>query len=225
MSTGGHQNPGVCRVLFHTTHTHKHTPTEWAGEKQTLRSTHIRPHITDECAWRDKHALFRGWWQQFFFSLTGTLFLCLPVFFLSQEIVDKDGQSKVLSFTVPSLSKPSVYHEVRSTFNHAHTHTCNVLLQKHKCKNVFLSLPAFSHRLHGPHGRRFSQPRIEQGGVQRATPAEGDLHSTEQVKTLVGRSWFESSGRLGVCWAGRRWCSGGGLPAPNWQQTSAGPPK
>ncbi|CAF89563.1 unnamed protein product, partial [Tetraodon nigroviridis] len=28
-----------------------------------------------------------------------------------QEIIDKDGQSKVLSFTVPSLSKPSVYHE------------------------------------------------------------------------------------------------------------------
>uniref|UniRef100_H3CA22 Hyccin PI4KA lipid kinase complex subunit 1 n=1 Tax=Tetraodon nigroviridis TaxID=99883 RepID=H3CA22_TETNG len=27
------------------------------------------------------------------------------------EIIDKDGQSKVLSFTVPSLSKPSVYHE------------------------------------------------------------------------------------------------------------------
>ncbi|XP_051245708.1 hyccin isoform X2 [Dicentrarchus labrax] len=27
------------------------------------------------------------------------------------EIVDKDGQSKILSFTVPSLSKPSVYHE------------------------------------------------------------------------------------------------------------------
>ncbi|XP_013861092.1 hyccin [Austrofundulus limnaeus] len=27
------------------------------------------------------------------------------------EIVDKDGQSKVLSFTVPSISKPSVYHE------------------------------------------------------------------------------------------------------------------
>uniref|UniRef100_A0A3P8VH25 Hyccin PI4KA lipid kinase complex subunit 1 n=1 Tax=Cynoglossus semilaevis TaxID=244447 RepID=A0A3P8VH25_CYNSE len=27
------------------------------------------------------------------------------------EIVDKDGQNKVLSFTVPSLSKPSVYHE------------------------------------------------------------------------------------------------------------------
>ncbi|XP_076005960.1 hyccin-like [Genypterus blacodes] len=30
------------------------------------------------------------------------------------EIVDKDGQSKVLSFTVPSLSKPSVYHEPSS---------------------------------------------------------------------------------------------------------------
>uniref|UniRef100_A0A3P9JBK8 Family with sequence similarity 126 member A n=1 Tax=Oryzias latipes TaxID=8090 RepID=A0A3P9JBK8_ORYLA len=29
----------------------------------------------------------------------------------SDEIVDKDGQSKILSFTVPSLSKPSVYHE------------------------------------------------------------------------------------------------------------------
>ncbi|CAL9691363.1 unnamed protein product [Knipowitschia caucasica] len=27
------------------------------------------------------------------------------------EIVDKDGQSKLLSFTVPSLSKPSLYHE------------------------------------------------------------------------------------------------------------------
>ncbi|XP_061086160.1 hyccin isoform X3 [Conger conger] len=27
------------------------------------------------------------------------------------EIVDRDGQSKALSFTVPSLSKPSVYHE------------------------------------------------------------------------------------------------------------------
>ena len=32
-----------------------------------------------------------------------------------QEIVDKDGQSKVLTFTVPSLSKPSVYHEVRTS--------------------------------------------------------------------------------------------------------------
>ncbi|XP_066530597.1 hyccin isoform X1 [Hoplias malabaricus] len=27
------------------------------------------------------------------------------------EIVDKDGQSRILTFTVPSLSKPSVYHE------------------------------------------------------------------------------------------------------------------
>ncbi|XP_065140726.1 hyccin [Paramisgurnus dabryanus] len=30
------------------------------------------------------------------------------------EIVDKDGQSKVLSFTIPSLSKPSLYHEPSS---------------------------------------------------------------------------------------------------------------
>lgn len=30
------------------------------------------------------------------------------------EIVDKDGQSKVLSFTIPSLSKPSIYHEPSS---------------------------------------------------------------------------------------------------------------
>uniref|UniRef100_A0A672MBU4 Hyccin n=1 Tax=Sinocyclocheilus grahami TaxID=75366 RepID=A0A672MBU4_SINGR len=30
------------------------------------------------------------------------------------EIIDKDGQSKVLSFTIPSLSKPSVYHEPSS---------------------------------------------------------------------------------------------------------------
>ncbi|XP_059411595.1 hyccin-like isoform X1 [Carassius carassius] len=30
------------------------------------------------------------------------------------EIVDKDGQSKVLSFSIPSLSKPSVYHEPSS---------------------------------------------------------------------------------------------------------------
>lgn len=29
-----------------------------------------------------------------------------------QEIVDKEGNSKLLSFTIPSLSKPSIYHEV-----------------------------------------------------------------------------------------------------------------
>lgn len=29
-----------------------------------------------------------------------------------QEIVDKDGNSRILSFTIPSLSKPSIYHEV-----------------------------------------------------------------------------------------------------------------
>ncbi|XP_037343875.2 hyccin 2-like isoform X2 [Pungitius pungitius] len=30
------------------------------------------------------------------------------------EIVDKDGNSKLLSFTIPSLSKPSIYHEPSS---------------------------------------------------------------------------------------------------------------
>ncbi|MEQ2242042.1 hypothetical protein ILYODFUR_031712, partial [Ilyodon furcidens] len=34
--------------------------------------------------------------------------------FFTQEIVDKDGNSKLLSFTIPSLSKPSVYHEPSS---------------------------------------------------------------------------------------------------------------
>ena len=34
------------------------------------------------------------------------------LFFVLQEIVDKDGNSRLLSFTIPSLSKPSVYHEV-----------------------------------------------------------------------------------------------------------------
>ncbi|XP_054887512.1 hyccin 2-like isoform X5 [Poeciliopsis prolifica] len=31
-----------------------------------------------------------------------------------EEIVDKDGNSKLLSFTIPSLSKPSIYHEPSS---------------------------------------------------------------------------------------------------------------
>ncbi|POI31482.1 hypothetical protein CIB84_004768 [Bambusicola thoracicus] len=33
------------------------------------------------------------------------------------EIVDKEGHSKVLSFTIPSLSKPSVYHEVSDAYS------------------------------------------------------------------------------------------------------------
>uniref|UniRef100_A0A8C5A2P8 Family with sequence similarity 126 member B n=1 Tax=Gadus morhua TaxID=8049 RepID=A0A8C5A2P8_GADMO len=32
----------------------------------------------------------------------------------NEEIVDKDGNSRLLSFTIPSLSKPSVYHEPSS---------------------------------------------------------------------------------------------------------------
>lgn len=31
-----------------------------------------------------------------------------------QEIVDKEGNGKLLSFTIPSLSKPTIYHEVRT---------------------------------------------------------------------------------------------------------------
>lgn len=42
---------------------------------------------------------------------------CLVVFCLFQEIVDKEGHSKVLSFTIPSLSKPSVYHEVSDAYS------------------------------------------------------------------------------------------------------------
>lgn len=46
-------------------------------------------------------------------SLDDMAFLCLSLFCLVlQEIVDKDGNSKLLSFTIPSLSKPSIYHEV-----------------------------------------------------------------------------------------------------------------
>lgn len=114
---------GFC-VFFHTTYTQtsKHT-NRLSRETQTPRSTHKRPQITDECAWRDKHTLFRGLGHTqekkklLFFSPTETFFLLSSCLFLLQEIVDKDGQSKVLSFTVPSLSKPSVYHEVRNTHN------------------------------------------------------------------------------------------------------------
>ncbi len=40
---------------------------------------------------------------------THTLYVCLML----QEIVDSKGNGKLLSFTIPSLSKPSIYHEVR----------------------------------------------------------------------------------------------------------------
>lgn len=48
--------------------------------------------------------LFSGFWSILFSS---------AFFFVLQEIVDKDGNSRLLSFTIPSLSKPSIYHEVR----------------------------------------------------------------------------------------------------------------
>jgi len=37
------------------------------------------------------------------------------ILYVLQEIVDKDGNSKLLSFMIPSLSKPSIYHEVNNT--------------------------------------------------------------------------------------------------------------
>lgn len=49
------------------------------------------------------------------FSVQTLIQLFFLFFFLSltwQEIVDKDGNSRILSFTIPSLSKPSIYHEV-----------------------------------------------------------------------------------------------------------------
>lgn len=42
-----------------------------------------------------------------------------PLLFISQEIVDKDGNGKLFSFLIPSLSKPSIYHEVK---NSSHLH-------------------------------------------------------------------------------------------------------
>ncbi|XP_041102249.1 hyccin-like isoform X3 [Polyodon spathula] len=58
------------------------------------------------------------------------------------EIIDKDGQSKVLSFTVPSLSKPSVYHEPSTIGSLALTEGA---LAKHGLSRVVYS---------GPHPQR-----------------------------------------------------------------------
>ncbi|MBN3298044.1 HYCCI protein, partial [Amia calva] len=58
------------------------------------------------------------------------------------EIVDKDGQSKVLTFTVPSLSKPSVYHEPSTIGSLALTEGA---LAKHGLSRVVFS---------GPHPQR-----------------------------------------------------------------------
>lgn len=54
-------------------------------------------------------------------------------------------------------------------------------------KKIFIFSPlAFSYRLHGPNRRGASQSWAEQGGVQRATPPERDLHCTEQVSASMG---------------------------------------
>ncbi|XP_007901449.1 hyccin isoform X2 [Callorhinchus milii] len=58
------------------------------------------------------------------------------------EIVDKDGHNKVLSFTIPSLSKPSIYHEPSSIGSMALTESA---LSQHGLSKVVHS---------GPHDQR-----------------------------------------------------------------------
>uniref|UniRef100_A0A7P0T8K2 Hyccin PI4KA lipid kinase complex subunit 1 n=1 Tax=Homo sapiens TaxID=9606 RepID=A0A7P0T8K2_HUMAN len=58
------------------------------------------------------------------------------------EIVDKQGHTKVLSFTIPSLSKPSVYHEPSSIGSMALTESA---LSQHGLSKVVYS---------GPHPQR-----------------------------------------------------------------------
>ncbi|KAF6085803.1 family with sequence similarity 126 member A [Phyllostomus discolor] len=66
---------------------------------------------------------------------------CIEALLLG-EIVDKQGHSKVLSFTIPSLSKPSVYHEPSSIGSMALTESA---LSQHGLSKVMYS---------GPHPQR-----------------------------------------------------------------------
>lgn len=84
---GGHTNPEVCCCECPHATLHK----QYSAYTHKTRFIYFSPFLTPVCTLSSS------------FSLP------------HQEIVDKDGQSKVLSFTVPSLSKPSVYHEVRRT--------------------------------------------------------------------------------------------------------------
>ncbi|XP_051818190.1 hyccin isoform X3 [Antechinus flavipes] len=59
-----------------------------------------------------------------------------------KEIVDKQGHNKVLSFTIPSLSKPSIYHEPSSIGSMALTESA---LSQHGLSKVVYS---------GPHPQR-----------------------------------------------------------------------
>lgn len=55
-----------------------------------------------------------------------------------QEILDKEGNSKLLSFTIPSLSKPSVYHEVRRPVCvYGQSYCFNNLVNKFKAFNHY----------------------------------------------------------------------------------------
>lgn len=95
---------------------------------------------------------------------------------LFQEIVDKDGQSKVLSFTIPSLSKPSVYHEV------SESNVPILILRCSRSDRLCVPPPAVLVWLSGLDGRSLSQSRLESSGLQRPAPAARDLYSTEQVR-------------------------------------------
>lgn len=150
---GGHTNPEVCCCECPHATLHK----QYSAYTHKTRFIYFSPFLTPVCTLSSS------------FSLP------------HQEIVDKDGQSKVLSFTVPSLSKPSVYHEVRRTREIRNFLFIYFIREMFNLKMSDVDLSALGHRLHGPDGRGPRQSRLEPGGVQRATPPEGKLYRTKQV--------------------------------------------
>ncbi len=73
--------------------------------------------------------------------------------FIFQEIVDKDGNSKLLSFMIPSLSKPSVYHEVKNIPLNLRTDGCTTVTSKtstvlYYCITYHISLQNYKYTTH-----------------------------------------------------------------------------
>ncbi|KAF4799209.1 Hyccin [Turdus rufiventris] len=99
---------------------------EWLSEFKTLPEASISSYAT---GLKDKTALISSLYKV----------IQEPQ---SEEIVDKEGHSKVLSFTIPSLSKPSVYHEPSSIGSMALTEGA---LSQHGLSRVVYS---------GPHPQR-----------------------------------------------------------------------
>ncbi|XP_068791198.1 hyccin isoform X8 [Struthio camelus] len=99
---------------------------EWLSEFKTLPEASISSYATNL---KDKSALVSSLYKV----------IQEPQ---SEEIVDKQGHSKVLSFTIPSLSKPSVYHEPSSIGSMALTEGA---LSQHGLSRVVYS---------GPHPQR-----------------------------------------------------------------------